>query len=174
MFQPLCFEDQKATFKTYDPRDLKTKDKDEPGTDLVIVVKGSNALLALIDPEMRDMFYTYVDQGEDTPLVEKTDIEKMTKLRAGGKFAEQKPKGVELIGANLSIDYGAKKDPLVFETCDLKDVHVSMFDGGTVHITFKAKTKATGDQVKKLHGLLGAEISFTVLPPGADQNHLPL
>lgn len=173
MFQPLCFEDQKATFKTYDPEKNQKKKEDDPSTTLVIHVKDNNQILALVNPEALDMFYRVPDSpNDDSPMIEKTVNEQKTKLRGDGKFSKHRPE-IELIGAKLLIDYGTK-EPMEFETCDLKDVFLELFEGGHVHLTFKAKTKATAKQVEKLHGMLGSEIKFTVLPPGVDQANLPL
>lgn len=175
MFQPLCFENQKATFKTYDPeKNQKKKDDAVPSTTLIISIKDSAArVLSHIDPEALDMFYTYPDsQNAESPMIEKSEPEQKTKLRGGGKFTKHRPK-VELIGAKFLVDYGTK-EPMEFETCNLKDADLEMFEGGHCHLTFKVKTSATSKQVEKLHGMLMAEISFTTFPPGADQNHLPL
>lgn len=160
-------ETTRARLVHINPRTEKHGDQDVPAADVRIQVIQGNGILALFAPTLRNSLYE-----TDTSDGQLEGVEALTKLRYPG-LIERLRLNTKLTGAEVVIGFGlGDSSDINLDTVDVDGFAVELMEGGSVSLTFRVKTTATGEQIKKLYEVLGGEIDITVTPPVDPQGSL--
>lgn len=151
------------------PRTEKHGDQEVPAADLKVQVIESNGMLSMFHPTLRSMLYEKDEQNEQLE-----GVESLTKRRYGS-LIERLRLDHKLTGAEVVIGFGlGGASDIDLDTVDVDGFSVEIMEGGSVCLTFRVKTRATGEQIKRLYEVLGGEIDITVTPAIDKQTNLEL
>lgn len=151
------------------PRTEKHGDQEVPAADLKVQVIESNGMLSMFHPTLRSMLYEKDEQNEQLE-----GVESLTKRRYGS-LIERLRLDHKLTGAEVIIGFGlGGESDIDLDTVDVDGFSAEIMEGGSVCLTFRVKTRATGDQIKRLYEVLGGEIDISVKPAMDKQSNLEL
>lgn len=166
-------DQQKATLTNWNPRAELHGEEKKSASDLSISFATDNDVLSYFDPSLKSAFYRAPHPGEEDLVDKAGDVDASHMLRHL-KFPFMKnaiKPDRKIVGATVTIAYGTggKSDIVLHETT-VDKFSLDLLEGGTVNVDVRIQCHPDDKQIAKLYGLLGQEITITILPPGAGES----
>lgn len=150
-----------------------------PAVDLSLLLTGSNDILNLLEPGLRDVLYRSAREGEDVargetadlPGTELTDAPVLRSAVLGMPIVIDR----EIVGRDLVIDYGAGgRSNITLSTCSVNSFKADCKEGGTVELQFRVQCSGVSEKaLGKLGTLVKHKVRITLKVSESPQQGLP-
>jgi hypothetical protein len=166
-------EKQTAVLQHINPRTEKHGDANVPALDMKIIATMPNVVMDQFHHLMRASFYRKMGKAEaeaasagDGPdLADRASAPEDGLIKLKMPHGPLYPWNEEFSGYTGTIAYGIGGSDIPLTDGHLSRFKFDMKDGGSVIISFTISCKPSEEQVGKLYGLLGKDITIDLTPP---------